>query len=85
MNSDQDYSTAGFDKLLSRGDSQELQGQLDQQPPNKSIAFDRNQISGPLGDILTIGNIKIDGVNGTITLNDGNTDRMIIGFQNDGF
>lgn len=86
MNSDDGYTASGFDGFLSRGDTPNLSGNLDQQSTaNNAVAFDRTQISGTLGDVLTIGSIKIDGVNGTITLNDGNTDRLIIGFQKDGF
>lgn len=79
MNSDQDYSTAGFDKFLSRGDVQDIQGQLDQQTSNNAVAFDRTQVSGPLGDTLRIGKIFLDGSNGNIVANDGQNDFLIIG------
>lgn len=78
MNSDSDYTSSGFDKFLSRGEST-LQGNLDQQLPNNAVSFDRTQISGALGDTLRIGKIYLNGATGTIVLNDGSNDVLVIG------
>lgn len=86
MDDPQDYTAAGFDKLLSRGDSTPIQGPLDSQPmPSRAVAFDRSQVGGSFGDLVRIGNITLNGVDGNIILNDGNNDRLLLGKQTDGF
>lgn len=83
---DQDYTASGFDKFMSRSIDQTPQANLDSPtPPNKSVAFDQVQVSGLLGDTLAIGKINLNGADGTIILSDGSNDRLLIGFQNDGF
>lgn len=80
MQDENDYSSSGFDKLLSRGDTPNLQGSLDEETiNNRSVPFDRTQVSGPLGDVLKIGDILLDGAKGRIIMNDGNTDILLIG------
>jgi hypothetical protein len=44
-----------------------------------NLNFDQVQTSGSLGDKIQIGSVLIDGQNGRIIVNDGNTDRIIIG------
>lgn len=81
MNSDNwDYIAAGFDKFLSRGDTPNLSGSLDQEVTvNNAIAFDRGQVSGAFGDTVRIGNILLDGANSRIIMNDGTNDVLLIG------
>lgn len=79
MQDETDYTISGFDKFLSRGDTPNLSGSLDTQIPNNAVPFDRTQVSGALGDTLRIGNILLDGANGRIIMNDGNTDVLLIG------
>lgn len=81
-----DLTDSGFDGFISRSVDQTPQINLDSPAPsNNAIAFDRNQVDGMLGDTLTIGNIKLNGADGTIILSDGTNDRLIIGFLKDGF
>lgn len=83
---DQDYIASGFNAFLSRSIDNGPTVNLDSvTPPNNTLAFDRTQINGMLGDIFTIGNIKLNGSEGTIILSDGTNDRVLIGFQSDGF
>lgn len=81
-----DYSDSGFDNFMSRSVDQTPQINLDSAvPPNNSVAFDRNQISGPLGDTLRLGNIFINGADGNIIVSDGQNDRLLLGEQDGGF
>lgn len=83
-----DYSMAGFDPFLSRSiDATMGQSGLGQNVPSASraMAFDRQQTTGMLGDVFTVGNITINGAEGTITVSDGENVRVLIGFQQDGF
>ena len=81
-----DYSTAGFDSFLSRSIDNLSQANLDSQGPvSTQIRFDSAQISGALGDTLKIGNISLNGAQKNIILSDGNVDRILIGFDQDGF
>lgn len=83
---DQDYTASGFDNFLSRDVESNPQINLDSPAPkNNSIAFDRNQVTGALGDTLKIGKIYLNGSAGNIILNDGNNDRLLIGQQDGGF
>jgi len=75
-----DLTDAGFDSFLSRSIDQTPQLNLDSpQPSNNAVAFDRTQITGALGDTLRIGRIYFDGSNGTIIMNDGTNDVLLIG------
>lgn len=83
---DYSYQDAGFDAFLSRSVDDLAQQNLDSRGPiSTQVTFDRSQVSGPLGDTLQIGNITLNGSEGTIVLGDGENDRLIIGFQRDGF
>lgn len=81
-----DYIAAGFDNFLSRSIDDVSQTNLDASPPrNMAVAFDRNQISGPMGDTLQVGRVRIDGANERIILNDGENDRLLLGRDDGGF
>lgn len=84
MDEPSDYSNSGFDKLLSRGDTPNLGGSLDQAVPNNSMPADRTQITGPMGDTLRIGKIFLNGSDGNIVANDGTNDFLIIGDDGSG-
>lgn len=75
-----DLTDAGFDGFLSRSVDDTARTNLDS-PTNTSqqVAFDRNQITGALGDTFRIGRIYFDGSNGTIIMNDGQNDVLLIG------
>ncbi|CAB4176123.1 hypothetical protein UFOVP1522_12 [uncultured Caudovirales phage] len=80
MNPTYDYTTSGFDGFLSRSVDDLPQNNLDSAGPiSNSVAFDRNQVSGSLGDTLRLGSIKINGSKGNIIMNDGQNDRLLIG------
>lgn len=80
MSSDYDYNAAGFDGFMSRSVDQTPNLNLDSPvPSNNSVAFDRNQVSGPLGDTFRVGKINLNGGAGNITANDGQNDFLIIG------
>lgn len=84
MDEPTDYTNSGFDKFLSRGDTPNLGGSLDQNVPNNSLPADRTQTTGQLGDTLALGNIKFQGSDGNIVLKDDNNVRIVIGLQADG-
>lgn len=85
MDEPSDYTNSGFDKFLSRGDTPNLGGALDQPAPsNNALPADRTQITGQMGDILPIGNINLDGTSGAITIRDDNNLRVVMGLQADG-
>lgn len=75
-----DLTDAGFDSFLSRSVDQTPQLNLDSpQPFNNAVAFDRTQVTGALSDVLRLGRIYFDGANGTIIMNDGTNDVLLIG------
>lgn len=75
-----DYADAGFDGFLSRSvDATPELNLASQVPSNNAVAFDRTQVTGPLGDTLRLGRIYINGSNGTIIMNDGTNDVLLIG------
>lgn len=78
---DQDYAQAGFNKFMSRSVDQTPEVNLDSPvPAGNSTAFDRTQITGPVGDTFRIGNILFDGSAGRITMQDENgNDTLLIG------
>jgi hypothetical protein len=81
---DYTYETVGFDNFLCRSVGDIPQQNLDSQGPvSTQIRYDAAQVSGALGDTLTVGNIKINKTN--IIVNDGQNDRLLIGEQQDGF
>lgn len=77
---DYDMTTAGFDGFMSRSIDQTPQINLDSAtPPNNAIAFDRNQVTGALGDTFRLGKIYLNGSTGTIIMSDGTNDVLLIG------
>lgn len=78
-----DYGVAGFDGFLSRSIDDLTQVTLDSQGPQTTqMRYDSAQISGPLGNILQLGKLRLDGANGAIILNDGQNDVLYIGTDN---
>jgi len=61
------YESAGFNSQLSRGPSGK--GITPDLPPGHA-KFDNTGVSGSLGDVLQVGRIQIDGVNGAIRIFD---------------
>jgi hypothetical protein len=82
-----DYTVAGFDGFFSRGNSEVVQDTLnDPGPASRSISFDRGQLSGRFPDVVKIGkSISLDGPGKNIVLSDGSVDRLLLGYQKDGF
>lgn len=73
-----DYTSAGLDGFLSRSIDNLVQETLDSPGPvSNSMAYDRNQVTGPLGDTLQIGNIRLE--NTRIVVSDGSNDFVLIG------
>jgi len=76
MNPKYDYTTAGFNGFLSRSTkSNPLAMTLNDQTGQGSgstINLDRVQINGALGNLLSLGRITIDGINGRIVVSDEN-------------
>lgn len=78
------YISAGFDRFFKRsifgsygfslGESENTGGQT---ASSNQLNYDSSSITGSLGDLLTVGNILIDGVNGNIDLKDSE-DRVTI-------
>lgn len=78
MNPSYSYQDSGFDKFLSRSIDDLVQSNLSQGGPvSQSIAYDRNQISGQLGDVLRIGSIELDGVKGRISIFDESGNEVV--------
>jgi len=71
------YETLGYNKFLTKVPPV-AEGQ---QGMGTGLNFEQMQISGNIGDSFSLGGNKItfDGVNGRIIINDGNTDRVVIG------
>lgn len=75
-----DYTDSGFDDFLSRSiDNLPRSNLSGQGPVSKTVAFDRTQTTGMLGDTLQIGSIHIDGVKGRISIFDGDNEVVRIG------
>ena len=75
-----DYTDSGFDSFLSRSVDDVPQVNLDSQGPQTTqIRYDSAQVTGKLGDTLTLGNIKLDGVAGRISIFDGGNEVVRIG------
>lgn len=77
MNDEYDYTQAGFNDFLTRPLVSLISAP--QQSQSRQVNFEQSQITGALGDILTIGNIQLDGVSGQITVSDGENVRVIVG------
>lgn len=81
-----DYTQSGFDAFLSRSIDNLSQVNLNSPGPvSTAISYDRAQVTGSLGDTLRIGKIYLNGADENITLNDGNTDRFLLGRDDNGF
>lgn len=77
---DYDYTVSGFDGFLSRSIDSISMTNLDSAGPRSNqMAFDRNLVSGSLGDTLRIGKIYLNGSDGNIIMNDGGNDVLLIG------
>lgn len=74
-----DYTTAGFDTFLDRSIDSNSAVTLDSQPQAQSrqINYDQSQVSGSLGDILSIGGIQLDGQKRRITIYDENANESV--------
>lgn len=83
MNDEYDYTQAGFNDFLTR--PLVSLTSAPQQSQSRQVNFDQAQITGSLGDTLRIGRIYINGAEGNIIVNDGVNDRILIGFDPDGF
>ena len=80
MNPTYDYTTSGFDGFLSRSVDDLPQNNLDSAGPvSNSMAYDRNQVTGAIGNTIKVGNITIDGVKGRISIYDGTNEVVRIG------
>lgn len=80
-----DYGDSGFDNFFSRSVDTTPNLNLDSEvPSNNSVAFDRNQVTGPLGDIQRFGKVEFDGPNNRIIVSDDSNLRIVIGQQEDG-
>lgn len=82
MDDSQDYTyeSAGLDGFLSRSIDNLSQVTLDSPGPvTTSMAYDRSQVTGSLGDTLQLGKINFNGSAGNIIINDGTNDFLIMG------
>lgn len=71
MQEDYTWETAGFDSFLSRSVDNLSQANLDAQGPvSTQLKYDAAQVTGALGNIFKVGNIKINGVKGVISVLD---------------
>ncbi len=84
-----DYGVAGFDGFLQRSiggtGGMFLTESRTQGGGSRVMNFEQMQISGALGNKLSIGSITLDGTTGTITVGDGENIRVLIGRDTDGF
>lgn len=67
------YLDSGFDEYLTRSIDGYINTTLGNAPlmaGSQQIAFDRNQVTGAIGDKVTIGQVVIDGVTGRIAIYD---------------
>lgn len=75
---DYDYISAGYDEFFNRSVDKASQINLDSKGvQSQSIAYDRTQVSGMMGDTLQIGKIKLE--NTRIVINDGSNDFLLLG------
>lgn len=83
------YENAGFNGLLSRSKKANpfADTLADQASSSSGVAinFDRQQVGSSLGNVATVGDIRLDGVNENIIVPDGTNDRLLIGRQDGGF
>lgn len=68
---DYSYTDSGLDGFLSRSIDDLSQVNLSSQgPQSMSMAYDRAQVTGSLGNIIQIGKVRVDGVTGRISIVD---------------
>ena len=73
-----DYTQAGLDGFLSRSIDDLSQVNLSSQgPQSMSMAYDRAQVSGSLGNTLQVGKVHIDGISGRISVFDDSGNETI--------
>lgn len=74
-----DYTDSGIDAFLTRSVDNTPQVNLESQgPSSRSVAYDRTQLTGYVGDTFKVGNIIFDGKASTITINDDNSNASVI-------
>ena len=75
------YRDAGFNRFFQRSIASDPQTDVLSSRNNgnrkKEMAFDREQTSGQLGDSIQVGNIKIDGKAGRISVYDENRNEVV--------
>jgi len=80
------YLDSGFDRLLRRPRETDEEGKMSNlQVDSKLDSVGGQKIAASGTTSSRKGRIKIDWETGTITFNDGATDRIIIGFSKGGF
>lgn len=75
-----DYTTAGFDPFLTRsidGFNTPNLDALGATTSSSEVNYDQSQVTGSLGNAIQVGNIRIDGVTGRITIYDQNGNEAI--------
>lgn len=80
------YSEAGFNRFFRRGLNSDMTARnlstMARPTNNQVINFDRQQVSGALGDLITIGKITLDGKLGAIIFRDEREEvRAHLGFE----
>jgi hypothetical protein len=77
-NLDYDYSAAGFDAFMDRSiDASGTSGLDNEVYQTRETNYDAGGSSGSLGDSLRVGNIKLDGVNGRISVYDDQGNEVV--------
>lgn len=76
-----DYTVAGFSTFLSRSlddnGATNLESSAGLTPQARNLNYDQASVTGALGDILSIGHIKIDGRTGRISIFDDNNNEVV--------
>ena len=77
MSQNHDYTDAGFSPFMTRSIDETGAADLDgeaqvAQMNSREINYDQSPVTGSLGSVIQIGNIKIDGVTGRISIYDDN-------------
>ena len=86
LENDYTYESSGLDSFFTRQqDRASLLEESSAAGSDSGLNFDNLQIDGAFGDTLRIGRIFINGSDGNIIVNDGENDRVLIGFSPDSF
>jgi len=77
MSQNHDYTDAGFSPFMTRSIDETGASNLDgesqvSQLGSREMNYDQSPTTGNLGSVIQIGNIKIDGVTGRISIYDDN-------------